>query len=222
MFLRALALMRENWPVAGTMFVYVFVIALTMPLAMSFGIFGGFVIQMVRAACLSSLLYLVERMIRTGAVKLEDLLQSFAPYLWDLVGVLFLLWLFESALLPLLLSLPSGVALVACLELAGFVLFNAVPELIYLGHHSSLELFSESAKFIGENWIEWFPMNFGLVVGFVLIVAAPVPAGVLGAFLQSTLLAVFIYFALVVRGLLFQELSTSSRRSRQFRYRASN
>lgn len=216
---RAGARIRDNWPVAGTLFVYVFLIAATLPIAAALGVFGGFFVQVVRAACLASLLYLVERIVRVGTVKLADLPQSVAPYFWDLVGVLFVLWLFETFVLPLLLSLPSGVALVACVELAAFVVFNAVPELIYLGHHSSLELFRESMDFIGENWIEWFPPNLALAAGFVLIVSAPVPAGALGGLLTSSALALFVYFALVVRGLLFLELYGSSRRSRQFRWK---
>ena len=221
-FVRAGSRMRDNWPVAATMFAYVIVLAVTLPIAMGLGLLGGFLVQMVRSACLASLLYLVERIVRVGTVKLEDLPQSFAPYFWDVVGVLFVLWVFETLALPLLLSLPSGIALVACIELASFVFFNAVPELIYLGHHSSLELFNESATFIGENWVEWFPPNLALAVGFALIILAPVPDGAATGFFRSCALSLFVYFALVARGVLFQELHGSSRRSRQFRWKASH
>lgn len=219
---RAGTLVRDNWPVAATMFGYVFVLAVTLPIAIGLGALGGFLLQMVRAACLASLLYLVERIVRVGTVKLEDVPQSFAPYFWDVVGVLFVLWLFETLLLPLLLTLPSGTVWVACMELAAFVLLNAVPELIYLGHHSSLELLGESVRFIGENWIEWFPLTVLLGVGFALILSAPIPEGAIGGLLRSSALALFIYFALVTRGLLFLQLHGSSRRSRQFRWNASD
>jgi hypothetical protein len=94
---------------------------------------------------------------------------------------------------------------------------NAVPELIYLGHHSTLALLGESYRFVGENWIEWFPPNLLLIAVLVMLNAPVLSAGM--SLLQLGLTALFLYFAMVFRGLLFLELYGSSRRGRMFRYR---
>src|SRR5207244_3175213 len=112
----------------------------------------------------------------------------------DLLTVGFFMWMLGMIDRYVLAPFPL-VSIV--FELAAFVFLNAVPELIYLGRHSAAELLVESYRFIGENWIEWFPPNVVMVLG----VAA--------------------YFFMIVRGLLFLELSTSSRRAREFQRRAS-
>ena len=50
------------------------------------------------------------------------------------------------------------------------------PELVYLGRHAPRELLVESYRFIGENWIEWFPANV-LLVGCVVVVHRAMPGG---------------------------------------------
>lgn len=218
---RSSTLMLRNWPVLATVFVYLAILDFTLPIAMALGMLGGFLVSLVRAACAASFLRLVEMIVRTSRVSLDDFRRSFGVYLWDVVGVLFVLWIFQAVAVPALLQSPSGLAIVVSLELVAFVFFNAVPELIYFGHHSALDLFAESARFITANWIEWFPPNLLAAVGFAVLLALPLPGGALGLLLRSALLALFVYFVMVMRGLLFQELYGSSRRSRLFRWRAS-
>jgi len=102
--------------------------------------------------------------------------------------------------------------------LVAVVFLNAVPELVYLGGHSTMELLAESYRFIGTNWIEWFPPNVLLVVVLAAVHAAlpPSPFGLLKALGMGIVLA----YLFVMRGLLFLELTTSSRRAREFRRRA--
>ena len=100
--------------------------------------------------------------------------------------------------------------------LAVLVFFNAVPELTYLGRHSAAELLVESYRFIGENWIEWFPATLALGAAVVAVAALPGgPFGIVG----DAGAGVLLYFMMIVRGLLFLELASSSRRAREFRRR---
>jgi hypothetical protein len=121
-------------------------------------------------------------------------------------------------LVPAILQLPQGMVILSCVLLAAFVFFNAVPELIYLGRAPVLSLFGESYQFIANNWIEWLPAN--LVAAALLWLVASLPADGVGAVLSLFLTPLLIYFAMVMRGLLFLELSSTSRRGRLFRYRA--
>jgi hypothetical protein len=214
---RAAALTLANWPVLVTVFVYSVIMTGALLMGGLLGFAGGVLVSLVWAACVGSFLYLVEMMIRTSRVSLEDFRRSFGAYLWDVVGVTFILWIFFALVTPALASLERGPVLHRALVLVLFVLFNAVPELIYLGHFSALQLLRESYVFIGENWVEWFPVSFAMLLVLAAVAAPDLPA--LLGWLQSALIGLLVYFAMVLRGLLFLELHGSSRRTRIFRHR---
>lgn len=219
-FRRAGELTLRNWRVAGTTFAYSFALTAAAIVAPGLGIVGGFLISLVWAACASSFLYLVEMILRTGTVSWADFRRSFGVYLWDVVGVTFVVWVVFAVATPALGTIPQGPGIVLAMNLVVFVFFNAVPELIYLGHHSALELLTESYRFIADNWIEWFPPTLAMA-GLVLAIAlwsALLSGGIL--FVRAAVLALLIYFMMVARGLLFLELHGSSRRARVFRHRA--
>ncbi len=217
-FSRAAVLAAKNWPVLLTAFVYSGLGTAAAWIAMWLGILGGILISLVSAACLSSFLHLVEVIIQSGKVSFQDFRRSFGMYLWDVVGLSFLAWLFFSFVTPFLLQLPQGPALLLCVQIAVFVFFNAVPELIYLGRTHLLDLLAQSYRFISNNWIEWLPANVAGAGLFLLLWSLPLP-GALGwiPLLLSPLLA---YFFMVMRGLLFIELQSTNQRGRIFRYRA--
>ncbi len=209
----------RNWPVLGSVFAYWAILRVAGYFAVHLGLAGGFLLSLMTAACLGSFLYLVEMMIRTNWVTWEDFRRSFGMYLWDVVGVIFALWLFWQIFVPLLFQLPEGGTVVLCLNILILVLLNAVPELIYLGHHSLLALLYESYRFIADNWIEWFPPNI-----LLLLILGFLQQGPAGGYVTTTLLtattALFVYFAMIVRGLLFLELAGTTRRARIFRHKA--
>ncbi|MBI4517677.1 MAG: hypothetical protein HY699_17870 [Deltaproteobacteria bacterium] len=216
-FSRAAELTLKNWPVLGTVFVYSMVMAAAGLLVALLGVIGGFIMGLVWAACVGSFLYLVEMMVRTSRVSLDDFKRSFGVYLWEVMGVGFVFWLFFTFATPVLAALPNGMVILLCINLALFVFCNAVPELIYLGHSGSLALIVESYHFVLENWIEWFPANIAAAVLVYAVNALPLD-GVL-TWVQTGLGALLVYFAMVMRGLLFIELHGSTRRGRAFRHR---
>ncbi len=215
-FVRAAGLAIKNWPVLGTVFIYGAIRLLAIRLCLPLGIAGGFALSLVTAACAGSFLYLVEMIVRTSKVTVEDFRHSFGPYLWDVVGIMFLLWIF-TFLSPVFAQLPQGDVILLFLYLAIFVLFNAVPELIYMGHYSATALLSESYEFITENWIEWFPATVIAVGIMYAVVALPVVG--LAAYARDAVVALLLYFTMVTRGLLFIELHGSTHRGRAFKYR---
>lgn len=216
---RAATLSLRNWPVLGSVFAYSAIVSAAAYFSMLLGMLGGFLFSLVSAACVGSFLYLVEMMVRTSKVSWEDFSRSFAAYLWDVIGVMFVLWIFELVAVPVLAQSQQGLLILLCIRIAMLVFFNAVPELIYLGHHRAMELLAESYRFVIDNWIEWFPPNFLLMLGFFAIWQVR-PSNIVAAVLQTAAMALFGYFAMVLRGLLFIELAGSSRRGRAFRYRS--
>jgi len=217
-FVRAGTLTLRNWPVAGTTFAYSLALAAAVVVGSSLGLVGGFLVSLVWAACISSFLSMVEMMLRTGSVSWRDFRGSFGVYLWDVVGVTFILWVVFAIATPALRTIPQGPGIILGMNLVIAVLFNAVPELIYLGHNSSLELLSESYRFIADNWIEWFPAMIVLALPIVLLSQVPLPGAL--ALVRTAILALWVYFMMVARGLLFLELHGSTRRARDFRRRA--
>jgi hypothetical protein len=119
---------------------------------------------------------------------------------------------------PALRTIPQGPGIILGMNLVIIVLFNAVPELIYLGHHSSLELLTESYRFIADNWIEWSPATIAMALPLVLLAEVELPATL--SLVRTAMLALWVYFTMVARGLLFLELHGSTRRARDFRRRA--
>ena len=215
---RAARVAVTNWPVGLSVFVYLAAMSITLPFAMMLGLLGGFIVGLVWAACIASFLFLVERLVRHGRVTLGELPASFTPYLSDVIGVMFVLWMARMLLSMALMTNPQGLLITLVAQLFIFVFFNAVPELIYLGHHSSLELLGESYQFIADNWIEWFPPT--LLAGAILVVLMEMPLAGAAVLVKWALVGLFVYFVMVLRGFLFEELQGSTRRSRAFRYRS--
>lgn len=214
--IRATTLAGRNWPVLATLFVYQAIFRIAAILGAPLGIAGGFVLGFVQAACLGSFLYLVEMIVRTSKVSLNDFRNSFGHYLWDVVGVLFLLWIFRL-IAPAVLQVPHGEVFLLFLYIAIFVLFNAVPELIYMGHYSPTALLAESYQFVAENWIEWFPLT--LIAVAIICAIKLLPVWGLAVYAQDAALGLALYFTMIMRGLLFIELHGSTHRGRAFKYR---
>jgi hypothetical protein len=177
------------------------------------GLAGGLVFILVESTCWSAMLACTGEVVRTGRVGMDDVRAGFTAHLGDVLNVRFALWLLAlglSALQILPLTLVVGIAV--------SVFLNAVPELIYLGRYGTADLLAASYRFIGENWIEWFPATLFMVVvaGGVLGMVNDVP-GVLGEVLLVLTLGALLGVGLTVRGVLFLELGESGRRARAFR-----
>jgi len=216
-FARAATLAVKNWPVLGSVFAYAGIMAVIGQVAMFLGMIGGFMLSLVSAACIGSFLYSVEMIVRTSKVSFDDFRRSFGAYLWDVVGITFVFWIFFALATPAIAQFPQGFLILLFVRIAIFVLFNAVPELIYMGHFTALALLSESYAFIAANWIEWFPAN--LVAAAVLYEVLAIPAYGLAAYAQMALFGLALYFTMVMRGLLFIELHGTTHRGRAFKYR---
>jgi hypothetical protein len=214
-FRQAGVLAGRNLAMALVMLVYQVLLGAVGSVVAPLGFVGGILFQLAVAACASSWLAVVEQVVRGSRPTLAELPASFGRYLGDVLTVTFLVWILQLAAS---IVLPAGSFLHILLILAIVVFFNAVPELIYLGHYAAAELLTESYRFIAENWVEWFPANVLLGAGLVAIVIG-LPHGP-GGILLDVVLSVWLYYAMIARGLLFQALSTSTRRSREFRRRA--
>lgn len=215
-FRRGAVLALRNWPVALVLLGFRWLLELVDAITAPLGIAGGFLRYLAVVAFLSSWLFLVAEVIRTGRIRPRDWLAGLGAYFGDLLTVLFLLFILSFVAQMLLAASPL---LGIVLGLALLTFGNAVPELVYLGHHPPAALLVESYRFIGENWIEWFPANLLLaacVVGIATLVLTIAPPAIRLP-VAEVVTSLALYFLMIVRGLLFQELATGSRRARAFR-----
>jgi hypothetical protein len=240
----ALAFRRalRAWPVAFSVLVYAAILYGAALLLMPLGIVGGFLIGFVAAACVSSYLHLLSQAVSGSRVSFADMKQGFAARLWDVVSVLFAFWIL-SFLVGFVVRAagPNGPAVAAMVGLAMAFFFNPVPELLYLGQSRSFALLGDAARFVLANPVAWFLPNLVLAAillaptgelavshpGELLLVFQRIfsQGGVFLLFGQTPLwalpaLLLLLHFAMVFRGLLYQELSSGNPRMRAFRARA--
>ena len=216
---------RKNWVVSFAPVVYGIILTLAGIIAGPLGMIGGLVYSLVSSACASSGLYLVKNMVESGKTDVNDFLNGFLVYLGELLTFFFILWLPMWAAANGLAGVPNGWLIYLLLRLALFLLLNAVPEMIYQGRASGLDLIGASYNFIVENWIEWLVPNLILFAAgyffldFVESLLFGLPALVqlfASAFMMGLLLAYFMTF----RGFLFSQLHGTTRRTRIYRYDA--
>lgn len=236
-----LALRRaaKAWPLALSLIPYAVLLALAMVLLRPMGIVGGFIMSFVIAACFSSYLTMLADAVAGVPLRLTALKASFGARFWDVVSVMFALWVISFATDILVKGAGSkGPAIAAMVGITIAFFFNAVPELLYLGRSRSFELLMDSARFVMKNPFAWFAPNllFALVLlapsGVLMAARHPgeivlavqalsSPAAVAASLMTRPVwalpLLLFLHFVMIFRGILFQELTSGGARLRAFR-----
>jgi len=188
-------------------------------LAGYFGFLAGLFLLIADGAVLGAYLYALEQVIRYRKLKIHDLQDGLQIYFRRTVIMIMIvnLGFYALSILGGILGGLGGI-IVLVGYLAAFVFLNPLPEMLYLRHYSEGECLSRSYEFVVENWIDWFvpllPMML-LAFGGGLFGGMLMPG--LGTLPGILVQAVVLPFVMVYRGFLFDLLSKSSRRKRQFR-----
>jgi hypothetical protein len=222
---RSIELLVRNWAVMFAPLLYSVLLSVAALLLGPFGLVGGMLVTAVAAACASSGLYLLDNILRVGKSHLDDWIKGFSVYLGEVLTIAFILWIPMTLLTRVAYSTAEGAFIVLAVRILLYVFLNPVPELIYQSRLSGLQLLSASYEFIVANWIEWFLPNVLITaVGYLLLHWLNQVADYLPFFLEFFFVAaafgMFLTFLMLYRGVLFGELSGTTRRSRLFRYRA--
>ena len=216
---------RRNWVVSLAPVAYGIILAVIASLVAPFGIVGGLLFSLASQACVSSALFLIKNMVESNKADFNDFLNGFTIFLWELLGIAFILWIPLRLAATGLATVPNGALIYFLIKLALYILLNAVPEFIYQTRASGLELISASYNFIVENWIEWLIPNIVLfAAGYFLLdwiepVLFDLP-GFLALFLYSFIVGLGLTYVMTFRGFLFAQLHGTTRRSRLYRYKA--
>ena len=231
------------WPVALSFFVYALIMVAAAAVLAPLGMVGGLVIGFVLAACWSSYLELVSQAVAGSKIRLSwiDFRRTFAARLWDVVSVMFAFWIISLLMSPMMGG-PHGERVAAVFGLAVAFFFNAVPELLYQGHSRSFALLLDSARFMIAHPVVWLLPNLAfatllllptgrlsvnqpaeLLLVFGSTFSSPLGlAGMVGAWpMWAWPLILFgLHYAMVFRGLLFQQLSSGVDNPRLRAFRA--
>ncbi|QEK12472.1 hypothetical protein FQB35_09110 [Crassaminicella thermophila] len=227
---KAFQLAVKNWPIVFTGIIYSIISILLFRIASLFWILAGILLSLVVSALFSNYLYLIENIIRYGKISFEDFKRGFTVYIWKIYGAMVVIWLVNygaSLLLGSILRVKIGfISFWALLQWIAFLLLNCLPEVIYQKHYAVGESFNYSFSFIKENWIDWFVPNIFLGLLLYIVMGRMLTYNVfLGvSFLHLSIRSIIIYFAgqfllsfmMVYRGLLFDILSSTTRRKRIF------
>jgi len=191
-------------------------------IAMAAGLFGfmaGLFLLIADGALLGAYLYALEQVIRYRKLRARDLQDGVQVYFRRTVIVLMIgnLAMYALSILSGILG-ALGIPLMLAAALGAFVSLNPLPEMLYLRHYSEGESLSRSYEFITENWLDWFVPLLPMMLlafggGFLGNLLMPGLGTLPGLLVQ----AVVLPFLMVYRGFLFDLLSKSSRRKRQFR-----
>jgi hypothetical protein len=238
---QSVRLALRGWPAAVALLVYAIVFQLSEGLLGQLGMVGGFITGFVIAFLISSYLHLLSLVVAGRPIRLADFRESFGARFWDVVSVLFALWIIELGVGVLTSGAGErGQIVMVLVGLAMAVFFNPVPELIYLGEGRvrSFALLGAAARFISAHWPEWLGPS-ALFAAAILVPSGLMQGGPFAARLLSMqalfsmqglvvtvlvipnwlkpIMLIFITWAMVFRGLLFVELATGrSRRMRQW------
>ncbi len=222
---RSAQLVRENWAVVFAPLAYSVFLSVAGIFLIPFGLVGGLLLLLASNACMSSGLHLLENILNSRKADFNDFFKGFTVYLWEIVRIAFILWIPMMLVSSVLTPIPNGNIIVMFIQIALYIILNAVPELIYQSRASGIELLVASYYFIIENWPEWFAPNIIITfAGWVLMQAlnplASVLAAPLNIFVIASLIGIFLAYLMIFRGLLFSELNGSNRRARIYRYKA--
>jgi hypothetical protein len=214
----------KNWVVSFAPFAYAALLSILAFIVASLGIIGGLVLGLASQACISSGLHLIKNIVESDRADLKDFINGFTVYVWELLGIAFILWIPMRVLAMALASAPNGGLIFALIQIAIYILLNPIPELIYQTRASGLGLISESYNFIVENWLEWLLPNIVLTIAGYLIlnilnaITTGLP-GVVQVFIIAVGMGLCVSYFMIFRGFLFAELYGSTRRSRAYRYK---
>ncbi len=232
--------LKKNWLLLVASVLAYLVFQFAAQLLFPFGMAGGMILGLVEIAFLTMYYSWIARTIQREKLKAHNFKEFDTSMFFSLISVSFIIWMVEYVVG--LSAIPSGNSMmVSFVRLGIVILFNALPEVIYINRMESIPALQESASFTIRNWIEWY-LPFALiifpwllssldVVSLVLSQTHPLlpvlmvvtsPALLLRASseiaaLGVTLLGVALAnWFMLFRGHLFMALQSGSRRQRVF------
>jgi hypothetical protein len=241
--LEASRALRKNWIIipASLILFLSFSFVLSLIGKSGSGIAGGFMAGLLEILALTLYFSWLQETVQKGRLVPQELLKFDYAFFSAILNVGFILFI-AQLLLAAFAQSATSMPLAPLLSFVAIILFNPIAEIIVNEQADGLNAFTNAYQFVIEYWIEWFlPFALILLPWIVVSPAGPLaglsqtnpllPAGplvwgteavagyVLGN--SASIPAIFVGLVLanwfmVFRSLLFRELSSGSRRQRDF------
>ncbi len=225
-------------------FGYFVVVAFCSGIAASVGgLAGGFILGLFLAVILGSYFLTISLAVQDETASLKELAQRSFELFAPVINVLFALFIVKI-LGQFVFAAPQTQWLAKVVNLLITILLNPIPEMVYQRPSGVMEMATDSFEFVKENFVEWFLPLFVLLLPIFLLLPFSLtdtlifftttnafdlleilflnfaqPSLFFSFALYYLLFIFFTYFFFVFRGLLFNELSSSSRRKRIYQAR---
>jgi len=166
------------WSVPWLLFAMVLTAAAGQLLAPA-GLVGGFVMGAIHIGLVGWYLAQLQSAVTLRrAMSLDDVWGKAGALFWETMSVAFVFFIAQLVLMMAPATIQAVVVLAASL------IFNPVPELLYLGRSQSVELLQEAAGFMQHNGPEWLLMHL-TVTGVLVVAMAALGMGAQPALLVS-------------------------------------
>ncbi|MFN7955074.1 MAG: hypothetical protein U0610_25335 [bacterium] len=173
--------LKRGWAGFVAVPAYGILLMLMTPLVAPLGIVGGFILGFANAAAAGALLALVEQCVFQRRVALADIRDALGHYLWEVIGVGFVLWLPSLVLEQLGSATAMGPFVLVTFYVLAAVFLNPLPEIVYqVKGANSVEHLTESVRFVHQHWIEWFLPVAVVVAPILAAFGRAVSAGAAG------------------------------------------
>ncbi len=177
------------------------------------GIFTSLLQGLVFAVILSSYFYVLYQAIYYKRFKYEYLYSGIKVFLlksWIFV-------LIVNLAFYVLMLLGIDVLLGKYIFILPFIiaiLFNPMPEIIYISDYDERDMFFYNFNFIKRNYLQWYSINAVFLLGLaaLLFTAGLIP------YISNVLILIYVAFVMIFRGQLFKKLHKSNYRKRVFNH----
>lgn len=230
-FFKTIKSLKKSWTIIFVGLIYA-AISIVLTGVLNFLLIGplsiisGIISIIITSSLFSNYLYLLTNVIKYGSVDFNDFKNGFTYYLRKIYSVIFIFYI-ARLLLTLVLRMfgPTGGTLMTLVTLGAFILLNALPETIYQKYYGPADTISYSFSFFTENVLNWGIPNlvfFGILYSLlpnILGIIMMITFGAFPGFIQiiAFLIAQLVFnFGMIYRGHLFNLLSTSTKRKREF------
>lgn len=219
----------NNWLIIFTGLFYSIMTIVLYTIVPAFGILGGLLLIIATSALISNYLHLLNRIVRTGKFSFHDFKDGFTVYLRKVWTISFFGYVASLGLsyfvFPILSRTPI---LIMAISYIAFIVFNALPEVIYQKYYDPWESITYAVEFIKENLLDWIIPNI-ILIGGMYIFTGDLLTNIFNYYISivrifTSPLGIFAYllgqlwfsYMMIYRGFLFELLSTSTRRKRLF------
>lgn len=229
-------LFLKNWIIVLAGFAYVFIkIVLYQVLGIisigPLGLIASIILFIVNGALISNYLYLLYNIVNKEKVNLQDFKDGFSAFFRKVITIIIIgnliSWIFDNYVAVNLGRYIDIGLFYILIQIVILILLNPLRETIYIKDYEPWDTIVYSFTFLKENWIEWLIPNtiFTLVMFFSTKNIISILDIHFGKIIDFSLNGIFIFilgqiafsFIMVYRGILFEELSTSTRRKRLYK-----